>query len=383
MTVIADERISSVLQTAEGVLTRRAGTSVQLDEPEDLGGTGRSSVIRARVLDNPVSLDRTVVVKAFDDQTAPSQVLREIASYRYATALPTASRPGPQLLASDFEERLLVLTDLGHGRSMVELLASTDADEVERGVSAWGQALGRMHAATLGGEEDFDTLMRVSGKTKGGSGRITVAGGGIGDAAAASVRAHDELLETIDVDAVEGSLALLERGLRLFDAGDFRDFRAFSPADVGPGNILINGDGVQFMDYEWGEFRDATLDVAYALATFPALLSADVVMERPRLELALVQAWRGEVKPLWPSINDRKLALRIFTARALWVWLSTYWMIQGDASGHDWALHTADARVVLARWADLADSGEAAGIDESFVDAADQVQEALRIYWFG
>lgn len=95
-----------------------------------------------------------MVVKAFDDQTPASQVLREIASYRYATALPTRSRPGPQLLAAELEERVLVLTDLGHGRSMVELLGSNDPDEVERGVSAWGQALGRMHAATLGGEED-------------------------------------------------------------------------------------------------------------------------------------------------------------------------------------------------------------------------------------
>lgn len=380
MTVIADERISSVLATAEGVLAKRAGTSVQLDEPEDLGGTGRSSVIRARVLDNPVSLDRTVVVKAFDDQTAASQVLREIASYRYATALPTKSRPGPQLLASDFDERLLVLTDLGHGRPMVELLGSTDIDEVERGVSAWGQALGRMHTATLGGEEDFETLMRVSGKIKGGKGRVTVAGGGIGDEAAASVTAHAAMLAEIDVELPEDSRKLLDSGLTLFAGGDFR---AFSPADVGPGNILINGDGVQFMDYEWGEFRDATLDVAYALATFPALLSTDVVMDRPRLERALVHAWRGEVKPLWPSINDRRLARRIFTARALWVWLSTYWMVQGDATGHDWALHTTDARVVLARWADLADAGELAGVDDAFVDCADRVQEALRIYWFG
>ncbi|NLG47489.1 hypothetical protein [Gordonia sp. (in: high G+C Gram-positive bacteria)] len=381
MTVIADERISSVLETAQGVLARRAGSAVVLDDPEDLGGTGRSTVVRARVLDNPVSLDRTVVVKAFDNQTPASQVLREIASYRYATALPTQSRPGPQLLASDLEARVLVLTDLGHGRPMVELLGSNDADEVERGVSAWGQALGRMHAATLGGEDDFETLMRISGKAKGGKGsRVTVAGGGIGDHAAAAVRAYGEMLRVIDVELPSDAHAILERGLTLFDGGDFR---AFSPADVGPENILINGDGVQFMDYEWGEFRDATLDIAYALATFPARLSADVVMERPRLERALVEAWRGEVKPLWPSISERDLAARIFQARALWVWLSTYWMVQGDAGDHDWALHTTDARVVLARWADLADAGEEAAIDSILVDGADRVQEALRIYWFG
>lgn len=381
MTVIADDQIASVLGAAEAVLAKRAGTTVQLDDPEDLGGTGRSTVLRARVLDNPVSLDRTVVVKAFDEHTPASQVLREIASYRYATALPTNSRPGPQLLASELAARVLVLTDLGHGRSMVELLGSTDEDEVERGVSAWGQALGRMHAATLGGEDDFETLMRISGRDRGGKGvRVTASGGGIGDEAAASVAAHDEILSKLDVELPDGSQEFFLDALNLFDGGDFR---AFSPADVGPENILINGDGVQFMDYEWGVFRDAALDVGYALATFPTRLSTDVVADRQDLEKSLADAWRGEVKPLWPSISERGLAGRIFKARALWVWLSTYWLIRGETSGHDWALHTTDARVILSRWADLADAGEAVGAEETFIEGADRMQEALRLYWFG
>ncbi|MGB3302258.1 hypothetical protein [Gordonia sp. (in: high G+C Gram-positive bacteria)] len=381
MTVIADDQIASVLGAAEAVLAKRAGTMVRLDDPEDLGGTGRSTVLRARVLDNPVSLDRTVVVKAFDEQTPASQVLREIASYRYATALPTNSRPGPQLLASELAARVLVLTDLGHGRSMVEVLGSTDEDEVGRGVSAWGQALGRMHAATLGGEDDFATLMRISGRDRGGKGiRVTATGGGIAAEASASVAAHEEILAKLDLTLPSGSREFLADALNLFDGGDFR---AFSPADVGPENILINGAGVQFMDYEWGVFRDATLDVGYALATFPARLSVEVLGARQDLERLLYDAWRGEVKPLWPSISEQNLARRIFKARALWVWLSTYWMIRGDQSGHDWALHTTDARVVLSRWADLADAGETVGAIDEIVDAADRMQEALRLYWFG
>ncbi|NED69223.1 hypothetical protein G3I15_50720, partial [Streptomyces sp. SID10244] len=74
------------------------------------------------------------------------------ASYKYATALPTESRPGPQLIASDPDVRVLVLTDLGHGRSLTSLLSGTDVVETSHAVSAWGQALGRMHAATVGGE---------------------------------------------------------------------------------------------------------------------------------------------------------------------------------------------------------------------------------------
>ena len=67
---------------------------------------------------------------------------------------PSGSRPGPQLIAHDPQRRVIVLSDLGTGRSMTDLLARPDV-EVTRAVSAWGQALGRMHAATVGGEQDF------------------------------------------------------------------------------------------------------------------------------------------------------------------------------------------------------------------------------------
>ena len=59
----------------------------------------------------------------------PHAFHREIAAYKYATTLPTQSRPGPQIIASDADARVLVLSDLGHGRSMSELLTGRDVTE--------------------------------------------------------------------------------------------------------------------------------------------------------------------------------------------------------------------------------------------------------------
>ncbi|WOC14224.1 phosphotransferase family protein [Gordonia sp. MP11Mi] len=385
MTLVAHDRIDSVLDAAQDVLTRRAGSQVRIDDPEDLGGSGRSTVVRVRVADNPVSLDRTVVVKAFDDNSEAGQVLREIASYRYATALPTVSRPGPQLLASDLDTRILVLTDLGSGRGMLDQLASNDIDDVHRGVSAWGQALGRMHAATYGGEDDFQALLRVSGR--GGAGPREVSGepmlAGIGNEASGSIRRTDEVAAEVGIDVPDEFRRVLDAGLTLFDEGRFR---AFSPSDVGPDNILFNDDGVQFMDYEWGAFRDATLDVAYALTTFPAALSDQGVAHQVELESALVDAWRSEAGPLWPALNDdTTLENLLLTPRTLWTWLGTYWMLESDTSGHDWALHTSDPRVVTARWADLAvaaDGMAGGGAVEAVAGVAHDVQRALQRLWF-
>jgi len=295
------------------------------------------------------------------------------------TALASASRPGPQLLAADIDSRIVILTDLGHGRSMVELLGE-DAAAATRGVSAWGQALGRMHVATVTGEDDFDALLRHS--VRQGSGEKSgagVPGGEVSAQAAAARAAVDEIAARIDLSVGERLGAELERGLELFVDGDYR---AFSPSDVGPENIYINEDGVQFMDYEFGAFRDATLDVAYALVTFPARLAETAIDKRAELETGLIDAWRSEAQSVWPGLRrDGDLQRRILTARTLWVWLSTYWLLSGSTGGHDWALHTVDARIVLTRWGDLAEAAHRAG-DAELESLAMDLEQALQRFWF-
>ncbi|MFT3662510.1 MAG: hypothetical protein QM809_14325 [Gordonia sp. (in: high G+C Gram-positive bacteria)] len=374
MTVIERDVLAEALRTGEALLTRRAGATVALTEPEDLGGTGRSTVVRARLGENnPLDTGRSVVIKVLDDDAPTAPFLREVAAYRYATALPNNSRPGPQLIAADEQARVLVLTDLGHGRGMIELLGE-DRGAAARALSAWGQALGRMHAATVGGEDDFDALLRRT--LRGGP---STGGDEVRAQMVAAREGAQELTARLGIDLDPRFAADLDAGTRLFDGGDLR---AFSPSDVGPENILINEDGVQFMDYEFGGFRDASLDVAYALVTFPAYLAESALSFREPLEKMLVDAWRAEVQPLWPTVGrDIDLGRRLLAARVLWVWLCTHWLVTGGARGHDWALNTGDARVVLTRWADLVEAARRARDAEMF-EAAEQMERALRLFWF-
>lgn len=386
MTVITESRIMSVVRAAEALLSHRAGSPVVLAEPEDLGGSGRTIVVRVRVAQNPLSMDRTLVIKALPDHEDPHAFHREIASYKYATALPTESRPGPQLIASDPRARLMVLSDLGRGHAMTSLLGGLDVVEISRAVSAWGQALGRMHAATVGGEVDFDALVRRG--PSGTEGRDL-----LGEEAHRAVRIARTRAADLGVEISCAVATALERACELFEEGDHR---AFSPSDVGPENILLNEAGVQFMDYEWGGFRDATLDIAYALVTFPAQLGPRAAQHRSELEVATVDAWRSEVLGIWPSLRrDGDLQRKLVIARLLWVWLSTVWMLpEDDAIGdvrtadpdsaashyaHDWALHTNDPRVIVARWSDLA--GAARSVDEHIAEFATALGVALHRIW--
>ncbi|MCH5643547.1 MULTISPECIES: phosphotransferase [unclassified Gordonia (in: high G+C Gram-positive bacteria)] len=377
MTVLTESRIMSVVRAAEALLSHRAGSAVVLDDPEDLGGSGRTTVVRVRVAQNPLSLDRSLVIKALPEHEDPHAFHREIASYKYATALPNESRPGPQLIASDSDIRLMVLSDLGHGKSMTSLLSGVDPVETSRAVSAWGQALGRMHAATVGGEGDFLALLR---RGPSGADKHDI----VRDTARRAVSEVGRDTALIDVDLPDPVVAALRSASDLFDEGDHR---AFSPSDVGPENILLNEDGVQFMDYEWGGFRDSTLDIAYALVTFTAQLGPSGVARATDLEVSMVDAWRSEVMGIWPALgHEREMQHKVLIARLLWVWLSTVWMLPGEVSisdpgyAHDWALHTNDPRVIVARWTDLAAAAGRGG-DEAIAAFSVAVGSALQRTW--
>ena len=64
--------VLAALAAAERLLTRRSGAGVVLADPEDLGGSGHSVVARARLARNPFSLPRTLVVKHYLGEPAPS-----------------------------------------------------------------------------------------------------------------------------------------------------------------------------------------------------------------------------------------------------------------------------------------------------------------------
>jgi hypothetical protein len=96
--------VLAALAAAERLLTRRAGASVVLADPEDLGGSDRSVVARARVARNPFSLPRTVVVKHYLHQPEPGRpdpFHYEVASCQLFTALPADVRPSPVIIAHD------------------------------------------------------------------------------------------------------------------------------------------------------------------------------------------------------------------------------------------------------------------------------------------
>ncbi|WP_137724477.1 kinase [Prescottella subtropica] len=385
MTAILADPLSEVVAAAEKLLTRRTGATVRLVDPVDLGGSGRTIVLRVRVAENPFSLPRTLVLKqVLVDRTPGAEsvdtadsvdvaFLREAVSYQFATALATESRPGAELLAYDFDERLLVLGDLGDSTPFASLLDSTDPDTVTNSLMAMAQALGRMHAATVGREEDFTALLRRA--------EVAHCGDVVAEQAAAALATVPALLtDDLGVAVSDDVLAVADRAAKLFGGGRFR---AFSPSDLCPDNIIVNDAGVRFLDYEWGGFRDATLDLAYALVSFPACLcSIDLSYDRAR---AMTEAWRAEVVGMWPALaDDALLTERVLDAQLVWVWLSTYLFLPEDyariAAVRDHQLSAPRADALIARWdsfAEFADRSGHTGLTEHATTVAARLRDTL------
>ncbi|WP_280505078.1 kinase, partial [Nocardia farcinica] len=369
MTALLAERAADVVSAAQQLLTKRMGAPVKLSDPIELSGSGRTTVLRVRVAENAYSLPRTLIVKqvraaAEDPATgalAPgvaggdSAFLREAVSYQFTTSLGRDHRPGAYLVAHSLPDRLLILSDLGENAGMTAALRSGNKTTVRNALMAFAQALGRMHAATVGREADFVALLR---RANGLHHRADP----IAQQAEASVVEVPRLLQRELGIEVPGEFAeRIVRGNRLFSAGRFR---AFSPSDLCPDNVMINNDGARFLDYEWGGFRDATLDISYALVSFPGCL-CDVELSRDRAR-QMVDAWRAEVVGVFPALaDDDVLAERILEARLIWVWLTTFWFLPADhariAAAREHSLSIPRSAALINRWAALAEDARIMG----------------------
>ena len=311
--------VLGALAAAERLLSRRTGATIVLADPEDLGGSDRSVVARARVARNPFSLPRTLVVKHYRDEPAPGRpdpFPFEVASAQLFTSMSPELRPSPVLIAHDPASRLLVMEDLGRSSTLADKLFGPDGAAAQRCLLSWAGALGRMQAATAGREKDFGALLRRLGER---AWRDPMAD----EARAAFAGGAGLLRHELGVVATPAAIQEAHDTARLL--GGTR-YRAFSPSDTCPDNNLVTSRGVRFVDFEWGCFRDIALDAAYFRVPFPGCEASFALP--PGMADTLLATWRNEIAAVWPDLEESgRLEARLFDAQLLWVWLCTWWFL--------------------------------------------------------
>ncbi|WP_425502917.1 hypothetical protein [Saccharopolyspora hordei] len=358
--------------TAEAVLSKRTGAPVRLADAEDLGGSDRSVVMRVRIAESPFELPRTVVVKHYGEcpeDARSDPFAHEAASCQLTTALPPEVRIGPELIAHDANERLLVLEDLGRGSTLADVLFADDSRVAERALLAWARALGRLHSTTAGCEADFDALMRRLGAKSWVD--------PVADDIVRSVSELPELLtQVLGVDTPAGMVERLRAASEMLGSSRYR---AFSPSDICPDNSLVTGSGVRFLDFEWGCVRDVAMDAAYLQYPFPSSWCSYALPDN--LAESMLSTWRSEIAEVWPELDDDAVLMpRLFNAQLLWVWVSTWWFLPRTGElDRPIDLHMPSPRrstALVDRWRHLRSDAQGAGLDD-VAEFADRVVDAL------
>lgn len=316
-----------IVALAEQLLSERFGGTQELHDTEDLGGSDQAMVLRARLSPSPFLQLRSVVIKYVPltgDPIQDAALVREVAAYQFTTALKEENRPGPQILAYDLEERIMVITDVGSGETFSELLLDPDPDRRMPLLRNLGKAIGLMHAGTATREQDFTILVNRMLRQHPEYREVNDLRE---NALARSIVVGRELLEDAGV-AVPAEVAELadDAASRLLKG----PHRAFTPFDLSPDNIIV-ADRTQFLDYEWAGFRDIAFDLASVISGFPQYLSARPVTDEETD--AFLGAWARETEGIWPTARDRTLLLtRIAGALLGWAFLSISLMTYGSLS---------------------------------------------------
>lgn len=287
-----------IIRAAADILTKRYGGEQQLVDVERLDGSGLADVFRARVVNNPFFQHRSVVVKhspATGDELADAAFLRETVAYQFATSLSEEVRPGPVLLGYDTAQRILIISDLGDGRTLADLLQDADPEIHVDILRRLGRALGKMHAGTADDEDAFNVLFQRMTRSRKNSANLQFLRDRL---LSHRIRIGVEFLENAGIDIPgEVRFAATNVRTRLLRGG----MRAFTPFDLTPDNIIQTGSSFHFLDYEWAGFRDVTFDVAFVVARFPVFLAAQPF--NAAATEAFVDAWVSEVRGIWPSVE--------------------------------------------------------------------------------
>ncbi|WP_156229424.1 phosphotransferase family protein [Corynebacterium comes] len=318
---------ADIVDTAEELLSKRFGGTQELTEVAELGGSGTSVVLRARVAPSPFLQQRSVILKYVPETGDPiddAALVREIVSYQFTTSLSEEVRPGPVLLAHDVGKRIMVLSDSGDGDTFADLLQLEDPERRVAILRNLGSALGRMHAGTAQREQDFNTLFKRMLRNHPGSLELQE----LRDSALLqSIHVGEDLLRKADIEIPDLVSEFAAEGRnRLLSARH----RAFTPFDLSPDNIIV-AESTHFLDYEWAGFRDVSFDLACVIAGFPQFLFSHPISDDEAD--VFVEAWTHEVNRIWPNVNNEvHLHSRIMAALLGWALASVALLHFGSVS---------------------------------------------------
>jgi hypothetical protein len=325
-----------VLAAAEVALRERFG-GVRLTAVETLGGSDRSTVIRASARGG--GAPATVIVKVHEPR-AGEAVVREPAALRVLGAVGGAL--GPDLLAVGSRPPLLVLGDLGRGRSLADLLLGDDPAAAASGIDAWGAALGRLHAATGGIQPAFELGMAIDAARLGVPEPASDDMPSLIDTAAGHL---SERLRSIGVTVRPAALDELRSLPELLGGGPA--VCALTPADACPDNNVLTDSGMALLDFEGAQVRHVAWDASYLTVPWPSCWCAWPMPAQ--VARSGFDKWREAVTAAMPYVGSEGFDRDVIVARIGWAVATVAWLLPGALEEEDDSRTSGDGAPIPSR----------------------------------
>ncbi len=263
-----------------------AALGTDLADPVDLGGSERSAVRRCRLPDGG-----TVVVKSYP---ATPDGAGSFTAEAAGLAFTGDSGVRPRLLAASAPARLVVMTDLGSGPSLADLLLGGPGGQAAASLLGWARACGELALATAGRQAELAELRAayLTGPADWGAvhwlqRRIAELPG---------------LLTELSVPLPPGLAADLADVATILQSGRHE---VFSPGDICPDNNMLAAGALKFVDYESAEFHSAFLDAAYLRMPFSTCWCVFRLPER--LARSAETAYRKLVSGIYADLANEQV----------------------------------------------------------------------------
>jgi hypothetical protein len=288
---------------------------VQLSKPQRLGGNERTHVQRIAA-EYPDGSRRSLIAKQY---SAGEAWVRESAAL---SVLPAAVSV-PRIVAAQDAPPVLILSDLGAGPSVADALIGRDPRAAEQAVSAWAQAMARLHCATVGLRAEFRAAIEAR------QGELPVHDAPFGVDIEDAVRALDRVCTSLEVRMPAGATEQLRGLAKRLGASELG---ALTPADACPDNNILSSGGLALLDFEGAQWRHIAWDVAYLRVPWPSCwcswrMPADV-------SARAFETYRETARPFIASVAEPQFERDVSAAAIGWALITTTWFLD-NALGSD------------------------------------------------
>ncbi|MBO3101045.1 phosphotransferase [Cellulomonas fengjieae] len=275
-----------------------AALGTPVTDPEPLAGSDRSTVLRCSVPGG------TVVVKKYPEGTS-SSFAREVAGL-------AALDHTPDLLAVDREHGIVVMTDLGTGPTLADLLLGEDPAAAWAGALEWVEALGDALGRSRDSTAAFDAALGdLSPEEPSAAARVGVR------------MLLDDVLGLPADPALDAELDLIATLDRRDPASD-----VVSPTDTCPDNAVRTAGGWRFLDLEGATVHHAAYDAAYAAMPFSTCWC--VFDPPPGFTDQLVDRFTAALGAHLPDlVREPGWTRSVDLASAAWILAMTGWLLFG------------------------------------------------------